>query len=224
MATIMATILMALAESKAPNKYELLINLLTLGNREKIYKHIKDNYLEENQLILDAGCGTGKFLQIADLKWTKSVGLDISDTMLEQALKKSFRRKTSFRLIRASITALPIKAESFDIITSFLVLSELAYKNVRKALQELLFSLKNDGLLILATESKSKSKIKQIVFNVIRAPAYIITSFLVKVPKHPIHDITTLLVSSQGSIIEQKTYLGGQLTLYIFKKQKKIRT
>lgn len=211
---------MALAESKAPSKYELLIKFLTLGNRGKIYRYIKDNYLEDNQLILDVGCGTGKFLQIADLKWTKSVGLDISDNMLNQALKESYRRRISFRLIRASMTALPIKVESFDIITSFLVLSELTHTNVNKALQQLISSLKNDGLLILATESKPKSLIKRILFNIIRTPAYFMTSLLVKVPRHPIHDITKLLLSYQGSIIEEKTFLCGHLTLYIFKKQK----
>ena len=214
----MATILMALAESKAPSKYEVLINFLTLGRRGRIYKHINDHYLKENQLVLDVGCGTGKFLQIADLKWSKPCGLDISEKMLNQALKNSKKRKTPFNLIRASLTDLPIKGESFDIITSFLVLSELTHKEVQKALQDLIFSLKIDGLLILATESKPKNLFKRIFFNIIRAPAFLVTSLLVKVPKHPIHDITSLLLSYHGSIVEQKTYLGGHLTLFIFKK------
>lgn len=214
----MATILMALAESKAPSKYEVLINFLTLGRRGRIYKYVKDHYLEENQLVLDIGCGTGKFLQIADLKWTKPYGLDISEKMLNQALKSSKKRKTPFSLIRSSLTDLPIKGESFDIITSFLVLSELTHDEVQKALTELIFTLKIDGLLILATESKPKNVFKRIFFNVIRAPTFLVTSILVKVPKHPIHDITSLLLSHHGSIIEQKTYLGGHLTLFIFKK------
>jgi len=214
----MATILMALAESKAPSKYEVLINFLTLGRRGRIYKHINDHYLKENQLVLDVGCGTGKFLQIADLKWTKPCGLDISEKMLNQAIRNSIKRKTPFNLIRASLTDLPIKEESFDIITSFLVLSELTHKEVQKALTELIFSLKIDGLLILATESKPKNVFKRIFFNIIRAPAFLIASILVKVPKHPIHDITSLLLSYHGSIIEQKSYLGGHLTLFIYKK------
>ncbi len=214
----MATILMALAESKAPSKYEVLINFLTLGRRGRIYKHINDHYLKENQLVLDVGCGTGKFLQIADLKWTKPCGLDISEKMLNQAIRNSIKRKTPFNLIRASLTDLPIKEESFDIITSFLVLSELTHKEVQKALTELIFSLKFDGLLILATESTPKNVFKRIFFNIIRAPAFLIASILVKVPKHPIHDITSLLLSYHGSIIEQKSYLGGHLTLFIYKK------
>ena len=209
---------MALAESKAPSKYEVLINFLTLGRRGRIYKYIKDHYLKENQLVLDVGCGTGKFLQIADLKWTKPYGLDISEKMLNQALKNSKKRKTPLNLIRASLTDLPIKGESFDIITSFLVLSELTHKEVQKALQELIFSLKIDGLLVLATESKPSSWIKRFLFNLLRAPSYVLASLLTKTPKHPVHNISELLSEYSGSIVEQKTYLGGHLTLFIFKK------
>lgn len=209
---------MTLAETKAPSSYELLIRLLTLGRRNKIYQYIRGKYLKENQFILDIGCGTGKFLEIAELEWTNPIGLDISENMLEQAQKKASKRKNPFVLIRGSITALPLKKDSFDIVSSFLVLSELLSNDVEMAIKEALLCLKSNGLLIIVTESKPSSWIKRILFNLIRAPAYVLASLLTKTPKHPVHNISDILSDHSGSIIEEKKYLGGHLTLFVIRK------
>ncbi|MFX1282808.1 MAG: class I SAM-dependent methyltransferase [Promethearchaeota archaeon] len=216
----MATILMTLAEKKAPNKYECLINFLTFGRRGRIYTYIKENYLHKNQFLLDAGCGTGRFIEIADATWVDHIGIDISEKMLQQARKRFFGRKSLPCLVRSSITALPLKLELFDIILCSLVLSELNYEGVKKTLNEFHSCLKTNGILILVTESIPTSRIKRLVINLLRFPAYIIATTFVKVPKHPIHDITTLL-STFGSIIDQKHYLNGHLTLFIIKKEAK---
>jgi ubiquinone/menaquinone biosynthesis C-methylase UbiE len=214
----MATILMTLAETKAPSSYELLIRLLTLGRRNKIYQYIRGKYLKENHVILDSGCGTGKFLEIAELEWTNTVGLDISENMLEHAQKKASKRKKPFVLIRGSITTLPFRKESFDMISSFLVLSELISTDVEMAIKEAILCLKHNGLLIIVTESKPSNLIKRILFNLIRAPAYVLASLLTKTPKHPVHNLSDILSKYSGSIIEEKEYLGGHLTLFVLKK------
>jgi ubiquinone/menaquinone biosynthesis C-methylase UbiE len=214
----MATILMTLAEKKVPSKYEWLINFLTLGRRGKIYRYIRQKYLKENQLLLDAGCGTGRFIEIADTSWTIPIGIDISESMLQQAQKRFVGRKRSPLLIRSSITALPVKSELFDIIICTLVLSELLYQDVQKTLDEFYSSLKKGGFLILVTESKPTSKIKHFVISLLRFPAYIIAALVAKVPRHPIYDMATLL-STYGSILDQKSYLGGYLTLVVIKKK-----
>lgn len=214
----MATILMTVAEKKAPSKYEWLINFLTLGRRGKIYRYIRQKYLQENQLLLDAGCGTGRFLEIADISWTIPIGIDISESMLQQARKRFVgRKRPPPPLIRSSITALPVKSELFDIIISTLVLSELVYQDIQKALEEFYSCLKKDGLLIIVTESKPESKINHFVISLLRFPAYIIAALIAKVPRHFIYDMVTLL-SAYGPILDQKSYLGGYLTLFVIKK------
>lgn len=212
----MATILMTLAERKAPSKYEWLINFLTLGRRGKIYKYIRQKYLQENQLLLDAGCGTGRFVEIADASWAIPIGVDISESMLQQARKRFIGRKCP-PLIRSSITALPIKSELFDVIICTLVLSELSHQDVQKALNEFHSCLKKDGFLILVTESKPTSKINWLVISLLRFPAYMVATLITKTPRHPIHDMITLL-STHGSILNQKSYLGGYLTLFVIRK------
>ncbi len=214
----MATILMALAEKKVPSKYEWVINFLTLGRRVKIYKHIRKKYLQENQLLLDAGCGTGRFVEIADASWVSSLGIDISEHMLQQAKMRFRGRKHHPPLIQSSITALPVRAESFDIVICTFVLSELILQQVQDSLKEFYTSLKKDGLLLLVTESKPESKMKHIFFNCIRIPAFLVAKIFARIPKHPIYDMKALLKAHPGAILEQKSYLGEHLTLFVYEK------
>ena len=209
---------MTLAEKKAPSKYEWVINFLTLGRRIKIYNYIRQKYLQENKLLLDAGCGTGRFLEIADASWVNCFGIDISGNMLQQARMRFTWRKTHPPLIQASLTTLPLRTESFDIVVCTFVLSELSFQQVQDSLKEIYTCLKNNGLLLLVTESKPNSKIKKIFFNLIRFPAFLVARIVAKIPKHPVYNMRALLEAYPGSIIEQKSYLGGHLTLFVTKK------
>ncbi|MFX0123590.1 MAG: class I SAM-dependent methyltransferase [Candidatus Hodarchaeota archaeon] len=214
----MATILMTLAEKKVPSKYEWLINFLTLGRRIKIFNYIKRNYLKENQLLLDAGCGNGRFMEIADTSWVKPIGVDISKSMLQQTKRRFIGRKLSPDLIQSSITNLPVRIELFDIVICNLVLSELDDQRVGDSFGEFFRCLKQDGLLLLVTESKPKSRFKHYVFNLLRIPSFLVAALFAKIPKHPIHNIKALLTDHPGALLEEKSYLGGHLTLYVIKK------
>ena len=218
----MATILMTLAEKKAPRKYEWLINLLTFGRRNRIFKYIKHNYLQEDQLLLDAGCGNGRFIEIADSSWVNPIGVDLSESMLCQARKKFTGRKFNPHLIQTSITNLPMRIETFDIVICTLVLSELDYNQVKRSLREFFQCLKKNGLLILVTESKPNSRLKHYVFSFLRIPAFLLASLIAKVPRHPIHNIKALLQDHPGRLLEEKSYLGGHLSLFIIRKMDKL--
>ncbi len=217
----MATILMTLAEKKAPRKYEWLINFLTLGRRIKIFQYIKLNYIQENRLLLDAGCGNGRFMEIADTSWVIPIGVDLSKDMLKQTKRKFIGRKFHPHLIQASITNLPIKVELFDIVICTLVLSELDQHRVRESLKEFFRCLKKDGLLFLVTESKPESRFKHYIINLLRIPAFLVAALITKIPRHPVHDIRGLLTDHPGALLEEKSYLGGHLTLFVIKKMDK---
>ena len=214
----MATILMTLAEKKSPRKYELLINLLTLGQRIKIFKYIKRNYLQENQLLLDAGCGNGRFMEIADLAWVNPIGVDVSENMISLTRSRFTRRKFNPQIIQTSIVNLPLRIEMFDIVVCTLVLSELDKYQVKKSLREFFHCLKKNGVLILVTESKPKSRLKHYVFTLLRTPAFLLAALITRVPRHPIHDMKAILLDHSCELLEEKSYLGGHLSLYVIRK------
>lgn len=94
--------------------------------------------------ILDAGCGTGAAMAFLLADYGAVTGMDISPL----ALKGCSARGLS-RLIQASVTEIPLPAESFDLIVSFDVLYESSVCGDEFALAEFFRLLNPGGLLLL---------------------------------------------------------------------------
>ncbi len=93
--------------------------------------------------ILDAGCGTGAVMDyLAD--YGTPTGVDFS----AEALRFCSSRQLP-RICQASVTSLPFSADSFDLITSFDVLSEVGPVKDEQGLGEFLRVLKVGGHLLL---------------------------------------------------------------------------
>lgn len=94
-------------------------------------------------VILDAGCGTGGLLSHLKNKGF-SVGIDVSDIALEIC-----RQKKINRVIRSSVSCMPFRDNSFDIVTSLDVLYHKQVTDDSVALKECLRILKRKGILLL---------------------------------------------------------------------------
>ena len=103
----------------------------------------KDKIRDETGiLILDVGCGTGGLLNMLS-NYPLSFGVDISDLAI------SFCRKRKLRKIsQGTITELPFKNDSFDLITSLDVLYHKRISDDSKAIREIFRVLKNDGIVL----------------------------------------------------------------------------
>jgi SAM-dependent methyltransferase len=96
-----------------------------------------------NARILDAGCGTGRNLELLE-RYGSVYGLDISDVGLSIA-----REACHKRLVRASVTAVPLTSEGFDLVTSFDVLYALEDADERAAMAELYRLTKPAGFVLI---------------------------------------------------------------------------
>lgn len=92
--------------------------------------------------VLDAGCGTGKVLEL--LADVKPVGLDLSSTALSLA-----RERGDFPLVRASAVTLPFADAAFDVALSLDVLANVPPCDVPAAFAELYRVLAPGGALVL---------------------------------------------------------------------------
>jgi SAM-dependent methyltransferase len=93
--------------------------------------------------ILDAGCGTGGAMKfLAD--YGTVMGVDLAPYALRLAAKRGPRA-----LACASLAALPLAAEQFDLVTSFDVLVSLDKAAERSALGELARALRPGGRLVV---------------------------------------------------------------------------
>lgn len=70
--------------------------------------------------VLDAGCGTGRYLRELDALGARPVGIDLSSAMLARA------RAITSRIARADICALPFDSMSVDAIVCGLALGDVA--------------------------------------------------------------------------------------------------
>lgn len=90
--------------------------------------------------LLDAGCGTGRYLEQTRALGARAVGVDLSSTMLAHA------RAGSGSLIRADLRALPIHAASVDVVVCGLALGDVP--DLERAVAELACVLRPGGCLV----------------------------------------------------------------------------
>ncbi len=111
--------------------------------REAVLGQCRSELRRTGARVLDAGCGTGALL--ADYnRICESFGVDFSEHALGYC-----RRRGNRRLARASITALPFAAGSFDVLSSLDVIYHRGVVDDRLALREFHRVLKRNGRLIL---------------------------------------------------------------------------
>ena len=113
---------------------------------KKVSNYLKANSL--NKIVLDAGCGTGKFLNSLEINSLKYIGIDLSKEELTIATKKSISTNSEF--INGNLTNINLESNYVDLIVSAWVLGTILDKFDRqKALDELKRVVKNTGNIIL---------------------------------------------------------------------------
>ncbi len=112
-----------------------------------------------DELVLDAGCGTGNFL----LPYSRAIpdgvvtGVDLSDGVLRE-LGDKVADRPNIRLERADVEDLPFPADSFDIVMANFMLQHV--RDIVRALCEFRRVLRPKGRLMLVTGSvRSKGEI-----------------------------------------------------------------
>jgi len=101
---------------------------------------------EQNELILDAGCGTGVFTSDIIESGTSVIGLDVSRPMLKKAESKI---KYRFSCVCADMLHLPFKNNAFDKAISITAIEFI--KDAARALVELKRVTKPGGAVVAAT-------------------------------------------------------------------------
>jgi SAM-dependent methyltransferase len=114
-----------------------------VGTRAIAWDVLSGVDLPANARILDAGCGTGGNLVVLR-RLGRVVAVDWSDLAIDLAAARG-----GAEFARASVTALPFRDASFDLITSFEVLYHRAVSDDAAALRELRRVLRPGGWLLL---------------------------------------------------------------------------
>jgi len=100
--------------------------------------------------VLDVGCGTGDFLRLLAplVSPGKAVGLDLSETMIAEAVQRSTENAANLSFRVGSALELPFQAETFDRVLATQVLLHLP--DPWKALAEMKRVLAPSGLICIS--------------------------------------------------------------------------
>lgn len=90
--------------------------------------------------VLDAGCGSGRYLRALGERGAKTIGVDLSAAMLARA------RASTSRIARADLRALPFDAMSIELVVCGLALGDFA--ELELALAEIARVLRPHGHVI----------------------------------------------------------------------------
>jgi len=120
-----------------------------------VSKIIEYGSINPNSVVLDVGCGTGRFpLRIFGFKEPLICGLEPSIEMLKNAVKKERAEKILW--VRGDAHRLPFNDSSFDCVYMTLVIHHLEDKE--SALREIYRTLKEGGTCVIMTNSHYRMK------------------------------------------------------------------
>jgi SAM-dependent methyltransferase len=123
------------------NRYEVTKRL------RLVYEDALGGHDLEDRELLDAGCGTGLFSQIAVERGARVTSLDVGEGLLAQVAKKCESRR-----VVGSVMDLPFEDASFD----YVVCTEVIEHTTRpsRAVAELARVLRLGGTLVLSTPNR----------------------------------------------------------------------
>lgn len=132
---------------------------------------VESSKLSEKSIVLDAGCGTGRFARDAANNGLNVVGLDYSHGMLQRA--KGLGNGADAPIItflQGNIEALPLKNSSFDQVVCLGVVAYLPSEE--KSLDEMARVLKPDGVLAISIVNKARlvyrMDLPRLIFTIIK--------------------------------------------------------
>ncbi|TET81033.1 MAG: class I SAM-dependent methyltransferase [Candidatus Heimdallarchaeota archaeon] len=164
----------------APYRYDKGIRILTLGKIDKAYDRLSKQ-IKKGDNVLDMGCGTGMLTLHAAIKGADVTGFDINSEMLEIARIRIENSdfKENVNLLEMGVAELDnFDKNEFDVIMSGLCFSELSNDEMNYTLKLSKKILKQNGLLIIADETKSNLFVFRFLNFLIRIPLVIVTYIL----------------------------------------------
>ncbi len=210
-------IFMKILESR-PERYDAGINLLSGGHASKIRKQIVKEFVKPGMNVLDIGCGTGLLMEAVAKAGAKISGIDISEGMLDVAQKRIDKGglQDNISIYNAGVVEIDtlFPEDSFDLIVSTLVFSELYFEERALALFQIKKLLKPTGKLVIAGEAQPENGFKRAAHFFVRLPLAILTYVIAQTGTKPLTNISEEVTQSGFRLIkEERSFLDSFILL-----------
>ncbi len=118
-----------------------------------------DDLLHGKDLVVDLGCGSGRYLELLAGRYELAVGVDINEDCL--SLFKSNDGFPGFpgnvEVLRADVLDLPLQSASVSAVLAWGLLCQLGFDGIERSLREMARILKQGGSLVLGICSNCSS-------------------------------------------------------------------
>ena len=190
-----------------PEKYDSRIGSHSIKIRDEIIsQHVKPDIK-----MLDLGCGTGELVEKSALVGADVSGLDISEKMLDVAKKRinklNLKNKVNLYHSESGTSEIDIlfKDNSFDLVTSTFLISELYDEELIWVLEEIRRILKPSGTLVIAGEVVPNKLLKKILYFLFWLPIAFVTYIIAQTGTKPVKHLSEK-INDAGFKISNKKY------------------
>jgi len=207
---------MKILESQ-PWRYDRGISWLSLGQSEKVKRRLVEDNVREGCRALEIGIGTGSMALLAAKRGARVVGFDVSDPMLKVARKKIHDAGLggSIELLEMGVSGMDrFSDESFDLVMSTLVFSELSHDEQAYALSHTYRILEPGGRLAVADETRPRTTAKRFLHGALRIPLLAVTFALTQTVTRAVEGLEEK-ISAAGFDIKKAERSGLDSFLYV---------
>jgi demethylmenaquinone methyltransferase/2-methoxy-6-polyprenyl-1,4-benzoquinol methylase len=205
----------------APERYERGMQLLTAGRLARIWEDIVAR-IDSGSQVLDVGCGTGALAIRLAKKGARVTGIDIAPQMLRQAIAQVQSEELGGRVRLLEVGAVELddefSPESFDVVVSTLVFSELSAGARAYVLDACWRVLRPRGQLLVADEIRPDSALWRGATYLFRLPFALVAYILTQNTTHRVAHLEDRIEQVGFRIVETQEYLLGTLKLFVAEK------
>ena len=204
-------VLMRILES-ASGRYDQGIRLLTLGALGPAYDRLVST-IEEGDLVLDVGCGTGALTLRAAERGAHVKGIDVNADMLAVAKDKVGEAPCSgqVKLEEKGVAELEQEpSDTYDVFMSGLCFSELSEDELGFTFRQALRVLKPGGRLLVADEVPPANLGLRLIHRLVRFPLALLAYLISGQTTRPIESLQAR-IEEAGFVVESRraTSLGS---------------
>jgi len=184
-------VFMKILESR-PSRYDLGIAWLSLGRATKVKRRIVAEHVRPGTRLLDIGAGTGTLAVLAARAEARVLGFDVSAGMLRVAREKVKKAGLEDRVTLEEMGVAGMdrfEDESFDVVASTLVFSELSPDERNYALNHCRRVLRPGGHLVLADEVRPRGRAGRLLHALLRIPLAVVTFVLTQTTTRAVADL-----------------------------------
>lgn len=206
----------------APERYDAGIDILTLGRLRHLKQDMVNEFIAEDDKVLEIGCGTGSLAILCATKGAEVTGIDLSPKMLAIAHRKLKKANLAEKIKLVRMSAMDMDTafddNSFDVITSTLVFSEMSKEEIRYGLNQCHRVLKANGSLLIADEIMPQNPLGKFLLFLFRLPFTIIAYIFTQTTTRAVSNLDEDLRQAGFNIIKSKSYLLGTMRLFQARK------